>query len=128
MIDQLLTKFYDGTSTAAEERELLRLLEENPAGHEADLELLRTLSAPMPDFAAMAAKASGNEPKRVNWLPRVGVAAAVAALIALAGTFFFRPPTPQDEITVDQARETTIMALTAYNNAINRGLEKLNNL
>ncbi|MDE6536265.1 MAG: hypothetical protein K2K82_09720 [Muribaculaceae bacterium] len=131
MIDELLTKFYNGETSPAEERQLLRLLEENQsAEHQADIRLLRTLCAEMPDFQAMAAKASA--PRRVNWLRRLSVAAAVAILFAAAGTFFFRPvpqPAPvAEEITIDQARETTIMALTAYNDAITRSLDKLNNL
>lgn len=131
MIDELLTKFYNGETSPAEERQLLRLLEESPcAEHQADLRLLRTLCAEMPDFRVMARKAAA--PRRVNWLRRLSVAAAVAILLAAAGTFFLRPvkqPAPvAEEITLDQARETTIMALTAYNDAMTRGLEKLNNL
>lgn len=130
MINELLNKFYSGETTPAEERRLLRLLEENPsAKHEADLRLLRTLCAEMPDFRAMAAKASESAAsKRINWVPRLRIAAAVAILIAAAGSFLIKPTQQQEELTVDQARETTIMALTAYNDAITRGLDKLNNL
>ena len=129
MINELLTKFYNGETSPAEEHQLLSLLEENPTPeHEADRRLLRALCAPMPDFSAMAEKASAVTPRRIIRFPRIRIAAAVAILLAAVGSFLLKSPQPQEDLTIDQARETTIMALTAYNDAITRSLDKLNNL
>lgn len=128
MINELLSKFYNGETSPAEERQLLSLLEENPTPeHEADRRLLRALCAPMPDFSAMAEKASAQSPQRVIRFYRLRVAAAIAILLTAAGAFFYSPK-PQEDISLDRARETTIMALSAYNKAINHSLDKLNNL
>lgn len=128
MINELLTKFYNGETSPAEERQLLSLLEENPTPeHEADRRLLRALCAPMPDFSAMAQKASAQSPQRVIRFYRLRIAAAIAILLTAAGAFFYSHKT-QEDISLDRARETTIMALSAYNKAINHSLDKLNNL
>ena len=96
MINELLTKFYNGETSPAEESRLLRLLEENPSPeHEADLRLLRTLCAGMPDFRAMAERASAAAPKRVIRFAHIRIAAAAAILLAVVGGFFLQSPKPQ---------------------------------
>lgn len=139
MINELLEKFYNGETTLKEEQQLLNLLERNPdPNHEADLKLLRLLNAPMPDFGEMAVKAqdmtSGMKPRRLLWLLRLEAAAAAVILFVAAGGYFFgstHAVMNQRELTVDEAREQTILAITALSDGVNRGLnqlEKLNNL
>ncbi len=139
MINELLEKFYNGETTQKEEQQLLDLLENNfDSAHEADLKLLRSLNAPMPDFNEMALKASGMnsgiKPRRLQWLLRLEAAAAAIIMVVAAGSYLFGPTYAvknQRELTVDEAREQTIFAITALSNGVNRGfdsLEKLNNL
>lgn len=134
MINELLEKFYNGETTRQEERELLNLLEQNPEQqYQANLRLLRSLHAEMPDFGAMAQIASQTKSKKLLWLPRLEAVAAAIVVFAAAGAYFHRPAMdvyPQ-EMTVEQAREKTILALTALSNGVNRGyeeIEKLNEL
>lgn len=139
MINELLEKFYNGETTLKEEQQLLDLLERNPdPNHEADLKLLRSLNAQMPDFGEMALKASGTtsgmKPRRLQWLLRFEAAAAAVIFFVAAGGYFFgstHAVMNQRELTVDEAREQTILAITALSDGVNRGLnqlEKLNNL
>lgn len=134
MINKLLEKFYNGETTPQEERQLLHLLEQNPnPERQADLRLLRSLNAEMPDFAAMARKANRPTRSKLFWLPRLEAAAAAVIIFAAVGAYFHRPAaaTYPRELTVEQAREQTIFALTALSNGVNRGyeeIEKLSNL
>lgn len=139
MINELLEKFYNGETTLKEEQQLLDLLERNPdPNHEADLKLLRSLNAPMPDFGEMALMASGTtsgvKPRNLQWLLRFEAAAAAVIFFVAAGGYFFGSTYAvmnQRELTVDEAREQTILAITALSDGVNRGLnqlEKLNNL
>lgn len=134
MINELLEKFYNGDTTSQEERQLLELLENtSEQKYQADLKLLRSLHAEMPDFGDMAQIASQTKPNKLSCLPRLEAAAAAVIIFAAAGAYFHRPVVdvyPQ-ELTVEQAREKTILALTALSNGVNRGyeeIEKLNDL
>lgn len=134
MINELLEKFYKGETSQHEERQLLELLENtSEQKYQADLRLLRSLHAEMPDFATMAQRASRSKSKKLLWLPRLEAAAAAVIIFAAAGAYFHRPAaaTYPQELTVEQAREKTILALTALSNGVNRGyeeIEKLSNL
>lgn len=136
MIDELLEKFYNGETTQKEEQQLLDLLERNPdPNHEADLKLLRSLNARMPDFGEMAFKASGMtsgvKPRKFKWLLRFKAAAAAIIFFVAAAGYFFGPThavMDQRELTVDEAREQTIMAITALSDGVNRCLDKLEKL
>ncbi len=132
MINELLEKFYNGETTQKEEQQLLDLLERNPdSDHEADLRLLRSLNAPMPDFGKMAFMASGMKPRKLHWLMRLEAAAAAIIIFAAAGGVFFGPTYAvmnQRELTVDEAREQTILAITALSDGVNRGLDRLEKL
>lgn len=123
-LNELLDKFYSGATSRKEEELLLAELErtEDPR-YEADRQLLSALCAPMPDFSLMAERAMKS--RRIVWFRRFTAAASVSIVLLAGASFLRKEPQPQDLLTVDQATEQTIMALTALSDGFNRGCDEL---
>ncbi len=123
MIDKLLNKFYAGKTTPSVEKELLSLLREsNDPKYAADLRTLESLSPEMPDFAEMARKAV--KVKRLPLWRNLSIAASIA-IILIAGGSLFRSEPKEEPLSVDQAREHTIMALMTLSDGMDKGYSEI---
>lgn len=123
-LNELLDKFYSGATSRKEEELLLAELERTKdPRYEADRQLLSALCAPMPDFSLMAERAMKS--RRIVWFRRLTAAASVSIVLLAGASFLRKEPQPQDLLTVDQATEQTIMALTALSDGFNRGCDEL---
>lgn len=131
-IKSLLSKYYSGDSTLDEER----IIHEYFAGSDVDPELETDRAM----FAALTEKleapeslhttvrkvidehAVGEAKRRLR--PRYGRIAAAAAILALAVTasvHFFGTKPAKPEITPEEAREHTVMALTLLTKTVKKG-------
>ncbi len=135
MIDLLLYKYYNGETSREEESLLADLLRANSdPRYEADRKLICPLNPKLPDFGAMADKAS--KPRFLISGRVIKVVASVAVCVAcgalaLMMTNRHDPATPEviaQEMTVEEAAEQTEMAFMIFSAAFNRGYEEIENL
>ena len=123
MIDKLLDKFYAGETSRSEEQELLRLLRaSDDPKYALDLQTLESLSPEIPDFADMARKATKTGHFRL-WRNR-SIAASVA-IILLAGSSLMRKQPVEETLSVEEAREQTIMALMTLSDGLDKGYSEI---
>ena len=123
MIDKLLDKFYAGETSRSEEQELLRLLQaSNDPKYAADLQTLRALSPEMPDFEEMARKATAT--RRFTLWRKLSIAASVAIVLIAGGSLLRRQPA-EETLSVEEAREQTIMALMTLSDGLDKGYSEI---
>lgn len=128
MINELLEKYYAGETSREEETRLAELLSRNDdPRYDADRRLICALHGPMPDFGAMACKASHRrEFAPLRW---ASVAASVAIVLIAASSLLRRPSTTMEtEMTVADATEQTRLALMMFSDAFDRGFQELDKL
>ena len=124
MIDRLLDKFYAGETSPSEEQELLRLLRaSNDPKYDADRRTLDSLSPEMPDFRAMARRVT--KTRRPALWRNLSIAASVAIVLIAGGSLLRRQPAAEETLTVDEAREQTIMALMTLTEGIDKGYTEI---
>lgn len=135
-IKSLLARYYDGSSALDEER----ILREYFAGTdtdpalETDRAVFAALAAPASAPAGLRAavekavdtRAAKEVSKRLR--PHYGRIAAAAAVIVAAisaGVHFFGPQPDVQEMTPEEARQHTIMALSLLTNTVREGCEAM---
>lgn len=131
-MDKLLDKYYEGLTSSEEEQLLAEMLRRNSdPRYDADRRLICGLYGPMPDFGAMADRASRRRVTLpvVKWLS----AAASVAIVFFSAVMLFRSePTAAPEVaqdmTVEEAAEQTRMALMLFAQAFDRGCDEINKL
>lgn len=150
-IKLLLQRFYDAETTDAEERSLRAFFHGPavPAELEADKALFDQLYAPTPEPSQAFVSRLGQDIERWNVLEKTtarrartlsmrwmtGVAASMLALFALGTYLNHRSETSQaysNNLTEtydnpNDAAGETARALTKFSDAINRGIDKMNN-
>ncbi|MDE6278766.1 MAG: hypothetical protein K2M05_02225 [Paramuribaculum sp.] len=135
MIDLLLYKYYNGETSKEEESQLAELLRNNSdPRYEADRRLICPLNPKLPDFGAMADKASKPRfqlSRRImRYVASVAVVVAFGALVMVISNNS-QPAvdnTMAHEMTVEEATEQAEMAFMLFSTAINRGYEQIENL
>ena len=135
MIDLLLYKYYNGETSKEEESQLAELLRNNSdPRYDADRRLICPLNPKLPDFGAMADKASKPRfqlSRRImRYVASVAVVVAFGALVMVISNNS-QPAvdnTMAHEMTVEEATEQAEMAFMLFSTAINRGYEQIENL
>lgn len=132
-IGKLLTRYYNGESTLAEEQTLRTYFsgDSTDPAFSVDKAMFTALSQPVsaPPALREAVTAAIRDRQRTELRRRMrfiysriaGAAAVLIISIAVSAHFLTQTPTPA-EITPDQARRQTLMALTLLTTSVNKGI------